>query len=134
VDARDVVLGFLHEVWDQGRVERALNYIHEDYDLGPLGRGPRAAEANRVTFSDAFPDLRLDVEDVIASGPHVAVWMRLSATHGGTFRGYAATGRHATWDEVGFFTVQDGKIIRGRYLADMFGLRKALGVLPTDMA
>jgi predicted ester cyclase len=109
-------------------------YVHEDYDLGPLGRGPRAAEANRTDFSEAFPDLRLTVEEVVASGPHVAVWMRLSATHRGTFRGYAPTGRDATWDEVGFLTVQDGKIIKGRYLADMFGLRKALGVLPADMA
>jgi predicted ester cyclase len=129
-----VVLSFLREVWDEGRIDRVVEYIHEDYDLGRLGRGPRAAEANRLDFGTAFPDLRLAVEDVVASGQHVAVWMRLSATHGGTFRGYAPTGRHAEWDEVGFFTVQDGKIMRGRYLADMFGLRKALGVLPADLA
>ena len=36
------------------------------------------------------------------------------------------------WDEVGFFTVRDDKIVAGRFLADMFGLRKALGVLPSD--
>jgi hypothetical protein len=34
------------------------------------------------------------------------------------------------WDEVGFFTVDDGKIVAGRYPADMFGLRKALGIIP----
>jgi hypothetical protein len=37
------------------------------------------------------------------------------------------------WDEVGFVTVNDGKIVAGRYLADMFGLRKALGIIPTAM-
>ena len=43
------------------------------------------------------------------------------------------TGRWAQWDGVGFFTVRDGRIAAGRFLADVFGLRTALGVIPEDL-
>jgi predicted ester cyclase len=59
--------------------------------------------------------------------------MRLDGTHSGTFRRHAPSGRHAPWDEVGFFTVRDGLIVSARFLADMFGLRKAIGVMPSDL-
>lgn len=128
-DAKSIVLGYLDEVWDQGRPDRAADYIADGYDLGALGRGPTASAANFRTFREAFPDLRLSVTDTICQGHRVAVWMRLSGTHDGPFRGHGPSGRHVAWDEVGFFTVRDGKIVDGRFLADMFGLRKALGVI-----
>jgi predicted ester cyclase len=59
--------------------------------------------------------------------------MQLSGTHLGPFRGYPPTRRHATWDEVGFFVVEDERIIRARFLADMLALRKSLGVIPEDL-
>lgn len=130
----EVVVHFLEEVWTRGHADRAGEFIDEGYDLGDLGRGPRATAANVRSFRSAFPDLVVEPVDVVGEGDRVAVWMRLSGTHVGAFRGYAATGRQVAWDEVGFFTVRDDKIVVGRFLADMFGLRKALGVLPADTA
>lgn len=129
-----VVLNYLDQVWDKGLAERAGDFIGPDYDLGSLGRGPQASADNVRAFRQAFPDLRLAVTDTISDGGRVAVWLRLSGTHLGPFRGYPPSGRHATWDEVGFFTVAGGKIVAGRFLADMFGLRKAIGVIDPDLA
>ena len=120
-----VVVGFVTEVWNEARFDRTAMYIDARYDLGSLGQGPEASAANARTFRQAFPDLTVEITDVIEQGPRVAVWMQLSGTQRGTFRGHAASGRHATWDEVAFFTVDGGRIVAGRYLADMFGLRKA---------
>lgn len=131
--ARSVVTRFITEVWSEGRFDRAAAYIDVDYDLGILGRGPGASAANARSFREAFPDLAVEIVDVIEEGPRVAVWMRLSGTQHGAFRGYPASRRHATWDEIGFFTVNGGRIVAARYLADMFGLRKALGIIPATM-
>lgn len=128
-----VVRGFLGEVWDRGRSEAAGGYVAPSYEVPGVGRGPAAVAANAESFREAFPDLRLVVDDLVADGTRVAVWMRLSGTHLGPFRGYRATGRTASWDEVGYFLVEDGLLVRGRFLADVFGLRKALGVLPADL-
>ncbi len=128
-----IVTGYLTEIWGQGRVDRAPLYIDDRYEMGELGRGPDAASTNVRRFRDAFPDLAVEVVDVIAQGSRVAVWMRMSGTHRGEFRGHPGTGRFAAWDEVGFFTVEGGRIVAGRFLADMFGLRKALGVVPPTL-
>lgn len=127
-----VVIRVLEAVWTQGQADRAAEFIDDRYDLADLGRGPHATAANVRSSRSAFPDLVVEPVDVVSEDGRVAVWMRLSGTHAGVFRGYPATGRSVTWDEVGFFTVRDGKIAAGRFLADMFGLRKALGVLPSD--
>lgn len=81
-----------------------------------------------------FPDLAVEVVDVVEQHSRVAVWMRLSGTQDGEFSGHPPSGRHATWDEVGFFTVDRDRIVACRYLADMFGLRKALGIIPPRCA
>lgn len=129
----DVVRDFLTEVWDRGRSDAAGNYVAPSYEVPGVGRGPAAVATNARTFRDAFPDLRLAVDDVVVEDERVAVWMLLSGTHLGPFRGHEATGRHAVWNEVGFFEVQDGVVVRGRFLADMFALRKALGIIPDDV-
>lgn len=128
-----VVRGFLDEVWNDGRVALAHSYISPAYEVPGVGRGPAAVADNVRSFRAAFPNLRLEVDDLLMDGDQVAVWMRLSGTHEGIFRGHEATGRYATWDEVGFFTLDKGLISRGRFLADMFGLRKALGLIPPEL-
>lgn len=81
--ARSVVTRFITEVWSEGRFDRAAAYIDVDYDLGILGRGPGASAANARSFREAFPDLAVEIVDVIEEGPRVAVWMRLSGTQHG---------------------------------------------------
>ena len=128
-----VVLGFLDEVWNQGRVGSAELFVAPDYEVPGAGKGPAAVAEKVGTFRVASPDLRLDVIDVVADVQRVAVWMQLSGTHLGPFRGYPPTRRHATWDEVGFFVVEDERIIRARSLADMLALRKSFGVISEDL-
>lgn len=128
-----VVRAFLDEVWGRGRVAVAHRYIAPAYEVPGVGRGPSAVADNVRAFRAAFPDLSLEVENLLVDGNQVAVWMRLSGTHQGIFRGHEATGRYAIWDEVGFFTLAEGLISRGCFLADMFGLRKTLGIIPPDL-
>jgi predicted ester cyclase len=128
-----VVAGFITEVWNEARFDRTPSYIDERYELGDLGRGPKASAANARSFREIFPDLTVQILETVQQGTRVAAWMRLSGTQQEEFRGHPPSRRHATWDEVGFFTVEGDKIVAGRYLADMFSLRKALGIISATM-
>ena len=44
-------------------------------------------------YRAAFPDLRMDAQDVLASGDKVTARVRMTGTHQGPFMGMPATGR-----------------------------------------
>ena len=78
----------------------------------------------------AFPDLRLTIEEIIASGDKT--WARITArgTHQGAFMGVPPTGKSyaiAVMDECRF---EDGKIVEHWGVADQLALMAQLGALP----
>ena len=78
----------------------------------------------------AFPDLRLTIEEIIASGDKT--WARITArgTHQGAFMGVQPTGRSyaiAVMDECRF---EGGKIVEHWGVADQLALMAQIGALP----
>jgi predicted ester cyclase len=62
-------------------------------------------------FRDAFPDVHMEIVALVAEGDVVAARFRCSASHIGTWRGHAGTGRRfRNIDEVYFFTIHRGRI------------------------
>jgi C-1 hydroxylase len=82
-------------------------------------------------IQDAFPDMLLTVEHLVAEGDKVAGLVSARATHTGEFEGIPATGR-AIKDvtEADVFRLQDGKIVEVWHLYDAFGMLTQLGLLP----
>jgi steroid delta-isomerase-like uncharacterized protein len=78
----------------------------------------------------AFPDLRVEVHDVIGEGDLVAARVSYSGTHRGELLGIPATGRHARTHGVDFFRLQDAKLAEHWGGADGTSLFQQLGVLP----
>jgi steroid delta-isomerase-like uncharacterized protein len=58
----------------------------------------------------AFPDLTLQVEDVVAAGDRVALRLVISGTHLGEFQGMPATGRPVRYVSHEFYRLADGLI------------------------
>ena len=86
------------ELFSQGRLELAEELVSADfvnYDA-PLhaARGPEGVRAQVELLRAAFPDLHIEVEDIVAEGDLVAVRATLYGTHQGAFMGIAPTGRH----------------------------------------
>ena len=130
--AAQVVRGYLEEVWNERRYHRASESLADEYGTGGAG-GPTPGVGNAARFHEAFPDLHIQLDQVVTQADTVATWMTLHGTHLGTFRDHPPSGHAATWHEVGFWQVTSGKISSGHFLADMFGLRKQLGILPPDL-
>jgi hypothetical protein len=61
-------------------------------------------------FHTSFPDVHMEVVDLVAEGHKVASRFTCSGTHEGEWRGHAPTGRRFEQvDEVYFFRLRDGK-------------------------
>jgi steroid delta-isomerase-like uncharacterized protein len=122
---KTVVRRLVEEVLNGGRIE----LVDELY-------APNLAAAAKrwiTPFRSAFPDLHMQIVDLIAEGDKVVGRFLCSATHQGTWRGYPPTGRRfERIDEVSFFTVQDGRIAHAWTLEDTFTRMQQLGLLSAN--
>ena len=84
-----------------------------------------------VTLRAAFPDMRMDVEDLIASGDKVVVRGRFTGTHQGEFMGMPATGRSVDLALIDILRFgADGKVAEHWGLLDELGMMQQLGAMP----
>jgi len=70
----------------------AADFVEHE-ELPGLEPSKEGVKAFFRMYTAAFPDLRLDPEDVIAGGDKVVARVRATGTHEGDFMGVPATGR-----------------------------------------
>ena len=101
-----------------------------DRDPAP-GQAP-GLEGVKQWFSSmhtAFPDFRMDVEDMIAEGDKVVARVRMSGTHQGEFMGIDPTGNRVEISGIDILRVADGKIVEHWGNFDDLGMMQQLGVI-----
>jgi len=107
------------QVWNQ-RDESAIDRMfHPDGvgygftggDNSPAGRD--AFKAIFHTFCGAFPDLHIDVLDVIAEGEKVAVRWKANMTLLGDHLGFPATGKRGELIGSTFLRIKGDQIVEG---------------------
>lgn len=90
-----------------------------------------------------FPDARLEIIDLAASGYTVVVRCKFSGTHegvgqlpinGGLLVGVPATHRHFEVLHTHWYKLRDGKIIDHYATRDDLGMMQQLGLLPSTVA
>lgn len=130
-DNKTLVRRWFEEVWNQGRVEKIDELMAPDgiaYGLGPEMRGPDQFKAFHAAYRHAFPDVNIQIEDMVAEGDKVAYRWTATATHHGHLMGIAPTGRSSRFIGMGIVRVRDGKIAEGWNVFDQLGMFKQLGV------
>ena len=78
----------------------------------------------------AFPDFRIDVEDMLAEGDKVAVRIVLSGTHQGEFLGMPGSGRRFSAAGIDIVRVRAGQVVEHWGVTDTLGMMQQLGALP----
>jgi predicted ester cyclase len=77
-------------------------------------------------YFNAFPDLHVSLEELIAEGDRVFVRSTMTGTHDGDYKGIEPTGRHISAESAEVFRVQDG-VFQGYWcLANVAGLTRQL--------
>ena len=111
-------------------IEEVLNGGH--LELVDELYAPELAQAAKrwiTPFRASFPDVHMEVIELIAEGDRVAGRFTCSATHLGAWLGHAPTGRRfERVDEVSIFRLRDGKIIQVWSLEDTLGRLQQLGL------
>jgi predicted ester cyclase len=87
-DNKELVRRFYEEVWHKGNVEVADDVFAQDYTRHDLratqaAPGPEGQKQIARAFRAAFPDLRFEVEILIADGDYVAARWTAEGTHTG---------------------------------------------------
>ena len=127
-----LVRGFFDEVWNQKNEAALGDYLNEEsrcYGLPDPNTVTQGVEEFRGLYRmlmGAFPDVQIQLEDVISAGDRVAARWRATATHAGTTLGFPATGKRVTLDGATICIVRNGKIVEGWNLMDMGHLFESL--------
>jgi predicted ester cyclase len=111
-------------------VEEVLNGGHlEVIDELYIPELARAAKRWIAPFRASFPDVHMEIVELIAEGDKVVGRFTCSATHLGEWLGQAPTGRRfERVDEVWIFRFRDGRIAQAWSLEDTLGRLQQLGL------
>jgi len=83
------------------------------------------------TLLDAFPDMRMNVEDLIAGGDKTVARVKLTGTHKGEFMGVPPTGAQVDVQFIDIMRFDGGGLVSDHWgVADMLSLMQQLGVVP----
>jgi predicted ester cyclase len=111
-------------------IEEVLNGGHLEF-IDELYAPELAPAAKRWIrpFRASFPDVHMEIIELIAEDDTVVGRFTCSATHLGPWLGHAPTGRRfERVDEVSIFRLRDGKIIQVWSLEDTLGRLQQLGL------
>lgn len=124
----------LYDLLSVGDVDGFAEFLADDFveheetpGLAPTKEGVKTFFRMYIA---AFPDLRLNVEDVLASGDKVVARLRATGTHQGEFMGIPATGKHVDVQLIDIFRLGDGLVHEHWGVIDALAMMQQLGVVP----
>ncbi|MEO3802519.1 ester cyclase [Nonomuraea sp. B1E8] len=128
-----------HEAVNSGDAELIATVIDEVVDPGLIFHapvptdlpGPQALKQVWAVLLRGFPDMRVEVEDVIAEGDKIVSRNTVTGTHRGEFRGLPPTGRSVTYNEIFIFRFAGGRIAEIWGVVDLLTQLRQLGAVPS---
>ena len=131
-----LVRRWFEEVWNNGRSEAIAEMFAEDgiaHGLsetpGEAMRGPTAFRVFHGMFRGAFPDIRVNVEDMVAEGDKVAARCSVKGKHQGDHLGFKATDIDVGFEGITIVRIRNGKIIEAWNHFDFMNMHRQLGTL-----
>ena len=99
---------------DFGQAREIVDQDAPDNELLPDDPPAKLMETFKETFAEAreaFPDLSVAVEDLMAEGDRVAARVTMRGTHRGEFQRIAPTGKRVEVGAMDMFRISGGKIV-----------------------
>ena len=133
----------MHEAWNDRNFDMIAEATAPDAILAIVGSGDtfegvEGARKYSAMWADGFPDGRVTVDRVIASGDDVVVEYTGRGTHTGTLStsmgDVPATGRSVTLQLCDVTEFKDGKVYRQRTYFDTGSMMAQLGLLAGQTA
>lgn len=123
---------FYEQVWDKGNLDVcdevfAADYVRHDPRPTEAAPGPEGQKRIAADFRGAFPDLRVEIDILVADDDYVVGRWTASGTQRRPWGALEATGRRATFAAVNIFRFEDGKVAEIWNHRDDLGLQEQLG-------
>ena len=113
-------------------VDELIDRKYVGYDPSnpePL-RGPDGFKEFVSAYREAYPDVRITVNDQIAEGDKVATRWTGRGKHDGELMGIGPTGKQVTVSGLTLSRLANGKVIEEYTNWDTFGMMQQLGAVP----
>lgn len=135
-DARTVVIRLFNEVLNGGRVGALDNLLasnfHDHTPSAGQGSGTGGVGIKVAALRAAFPDLKFELEALIAEHDLVAARWHAKGTHQGALGDIAPTGQRVMMRGMDFYRVEFGRIAEHWDCTDQLGLLTQLGAVHMD--
>jgi len=131
-----LVQRWFDEVWNKGRADAIEEMFDEngiahglsDDPSNPI-KGPRDFRPFHTLFRDAFPNMMIVVEDMVAEGDKVAARCSVRAKHEGEFLGRSATDSPVEFTGMTIVRIDNGKIVEAWNNFDFMTLHRQVGLI-----
>jgi steroid delta-isomerase-like uncharacterized protein len=123
------------ELWSDGNLAVANEIISPEYIRHDAGdpfpaRGPQDVQRIVTMLHAMLPDLKIEIESLVAEGDFVVSRYKATATDTKGYMGKPATGKAITTSAMQMFRFADGKIVESWAVRDELGTLRQLGHLP----
>lgn len=127
-----LVRRWFEEVWNKGRIAAIDEMMASDGVAHGLGRdihGPDAFKQFHATFRNAFPNMHIHLDDLIAEEEKVAFSYTATGTHQGPLMTLAPTGKSSRFTGMGIIRIKNGKVAEGWNVFDQLTMFQQLGAI-----
>jgi steroid delta-isomerase-like uncharacterized protein len=126
---------FMEEAFNKGNMKAvdefmSANFVEHDPFPGQ-GPGLQGFKQGLTAFRQAFPDLHVGIDDMIADGEKVVIRSTMKGTHKGTFMNMPPTGKQISVEGIDIVRISGGKAVEHWGLTDTFTMMQQLGAIPT---
>jgi predicted ester cyclase len=116
---RQILERYYERVFNAREIDAIGEYWADEQMMGAVTRGC-------LTYFEAFPDLHISLDELIAEDNRVFVRSTITGTHDGEYKGIAPTGRNVATDCAEVYRLVDGKIVGYWCLLNVAGLMRQL--------
>jgi steroid delta-isomerase-like uncharacterized protein len=125
----------LYELINAGDIDGFGELLAEDFveheELPGLEPSKQGVKQLFHMYRAAFPDLRMDVQDLLVSGDKAVARVRATGTHQGEFLGMPATGKSVDVQLIDITRFGDDGLAREHWgVFDALALMQQLGAIP----
>jgi steroid delta-isomerase-like uncharacterized protein len=127
-----VLRRFVHEFINRGNTSVLDELVHPEYVYRSPGQELRGAEGLVALFDgyrSAFPDLALEIDDLVVADDATVMSFTITGTHSGDLLGIRATGRRVRVNGMVRSRFRGGKIAEEWEILDQLTLFEQLGVV-----
>ena len=116
---KQIVRDYYARVLNGRDLEAVADYFADE-------RMVEGVKAGCFRYFEAFPDLHVALDEVIAEGDRVFLRSTMTGTHDGEYKGIPPTGRRIAAESAEVFRVADGKFVGYWCLANVAGIMRQL--------